>query len=48
MLSLLPTGYAKPAGRPQAGAYEPWEPLSVGARLRATRQVMPADADALR
>ncbi|HCS92924.1 MAG TPA: hypothetical protein DIW77_23530 [Chromatiaceae bacterium] len=31
------------APRPQANLYQPWQPLDVGARLRATQQVMLAD-----
>jgi hypothetical protein len=31
------------APRPQTDLNQPWEPLGVGARLRATRQVMPAE-----
>jgi hypothetical protein len=31
------------APRPQADIYQPWETVGVGARLRATRQMLPAD-----
>jgi hypothetical protein len=31
------------APRPHTDLNQPWEPLGVGARLRATRQVMPAE-----